>query len=446
MMKWLKRIQEEFPLKYWNETFETMPQDQLRELQLVRLKQTVERVYANVPFYRKKFQEMNVGPESIQSLDDIRRLPFTEKDDLRNNYPYGLLAEPLSQIARVHVSSGTTGKPVCDGYTHNDLSMWAECVARGLAGIGADAHSVIHDAYGYGLFTGGLGIHGGAERMGASIIPMSSGNTQRQIMLMQDFKATVLTCTPSYAEYLGETMRDEGVDTAAMPLKAGVFGAEPWSENMRKNIEALLNIKAYDIYGMCEICGPGVAIECPEQDGLHFWEDFFYFEIIDPETGEVLPDGETGELVITTLAKEGMPLIRYRTRDLTCIIPEPCKCGRTHRRIARLKGRTDDMMVIRGVNVFPSQIEHALLETGYVEPQYQLVVTREGSRDQLEIKVELKEDFNLDSINALEELKAKIEHEVHSIIGIKSKITLVEPKSLERFEGKAKRVKDLRKI
>lgn len=433
-------------MKYWNETFETMPQDQLKELQLVRLKQTVDRVYANVPFYRKKFQEMNVGPENIQSLDDIRRLPFTTKDDMRNNYPYGLLAEPLSQIARVHVSSGTTGKPVCDGYTHNDLSMWAECVARGLAGIGADAHSVIHDAYGYGLFTGGLGIHGGAERMGASIIPMSSGNTARQIMLMQDFKATVLTCTPSYAQYLGEAIRDAGIDSAKMPLKAGVFGAEPWSENMRKNIEELLHIKAYDIYGMCEICGPGVAMECPEQDGMHFWEDFFYFEIINPETGDVLPDGEIGELVITTLTKEGMPLIRYRTRDLTRIIPEPCKCGRTHRRIERLKGRTDDMMVIRGVNVFPTQIESALLDTGYVEPQYQLIVTREGSMDQLEIKVELKEDFNLDSINELEDLRARIEHRVHDIIGIKSKITLVEPKSLERFEGKSRRVKDLRKI
>ncbi|WP_329886176.1 phenylacetate--CoA ligase [Pseudoramibacter faecis] len=433
-------------MKYWNETFERMPREQLRALQLDRLKKTVDKVYARVPFYREKLQALGVGPESINSLEDIRRLPFTTKEDLRNGYPYDMLAEPLSQIARVQASSGTTGKPVCDGYTHNDLAMWAECVARGLTGAGADEHAVIHNAYGYGLFTGGIGIHGGAERMGASVIPMSSGNTARQIMLMQDFKATHLTCTPSYASYLGEVFRDAGIDTAALPLKAGIFGAEPWSENMRKTIEESLAIKAFDIYGMCEICGPGVAIECEEQDGLHFWEDFFYFEIVDPNTGEPVPDGEEGELVITTLAKEGMPLLRYRTHDLTHIVDEPCRCGRTHRRIARLSGRTDDMMVIRGVNVFPTQIESALLDTGDVEPHYQLIVRREGALDTLEIKVELKEDTDINSVTELEAMKAKIADRVKSIIQIKSKITLVEPKSIARSEGKAKRVIDLRKI
>lgn len=433
-------------MKYWNETFECMPREQLRALQLDRLKKTVDKVYARVPFYREKLQALGVGPESINSLDDIRRLPFTTKEDLRNSYPYGMLAEPLSQIARVQASSGTTGKPVCDGYTHNDLAMWAECVARGLTGAGADEHAVIHNAYGYGLFTGGIGIHGGAERMGASVIPMSSGNTARQIMLMQDFKATHLTCTPSYASYLGEAFRDAGIDMAALPLKAGIFGAEPWSENMRKTIEESLAIKAFDIYGMCEICGPGVAIECEEQDGLHFWEDFFYFEVVDPNTGEPVPDGEEGELVITTLAKEGMPLLRYRTHDLTHIVDEPCRCGRTHRRIARLSGRTDDMMVIRGVNVFPTQIESALLDTGDVEPHYQLIVRREGALDTLEIKVELKEDTDINSVTELEAMKAKIADRVKSIIQIKSKITLVEPKSIARSEGKAKRVIDLRKI
>lgn len=423
-----------------------MPREDIRALQLARLKRTVERVYANVPFYREKLQELNVGPENINSLDDIRRLPFTYKDDLRDNYPYGLLAEPLSQIARIQASSGTTGKPVCDGYTKNDLSMWAECVARSLVEAGADKNSVIHNSYGYGLFTGGTGIHGGAERIGASVIPMSSGNTARQIMLMQDFKATHLTCTPSYACYLGEAFRDAGVDTSKIPLRAVVCGAEPWSEEMRKTIEESLNVKAFDIYGMCEICGPGVACECEEQNGLHFWEDNFIFEIIDPATGEQLPDGEVGELVITTINKEGMPLLRYRTHDLTYIIDEPCSCGRTHRRIARLQGRTDDMMVIRGVNVFPTQIESALLAVGDVEPQYQLIVTREGTLDDLEIKVELSEGFDISSIPELEALRARIAKKVHSIIGIKAKITLVEPKSLPRSEGKAKRVIDKRHI
>ena len=433
-------------MKYWNKTYECMSREDLKSLQLERLQNTVARVYSLVPFYRDKLQALGVGPEDIKSLDDIRRLPFTYKDDLRENYPYGLLAEPLSQIVRVQASSGTTGKPVCDGYTRNDLAMWSECVARGLVMAGADTTSVIHNSYGYGLFTGGTGVHGGAERIGCSCIPMSSGNTARQIMLMRDFKATHLTCTPSYASYLGEAFRDAGVDTAELPLRAGLFGAEPWSENMRKAIEKSLNIKAYDIYGMCEICGPGVAVECEEQDGLHFWEDFFLFEIINPETGEQLPDGEVGELVITTITKEGMPLLRYRTHDLTYIIDEPCKCGRTHRRIARLQGRTDDMMVIRGVNVFPTQVESALLDIGSVEPQYQLIVTREGKLDDLEIKVELSEDFNLSSIPELEALQKRMRDRIHSVIGIKAKITLVEPKSLPRSEGKAKRVLDLREI
>jgi phenylacetate-CoA ligase len=431
---------------YWNETYECMPQKQLRELQLERLKRMVTRIFHQVPTYRQKFQEAGLGPEDVVYLEDLAKLPFTVKTDLRDNYPYGLFAEPLSNIVRIHASSGTTGKPTVVGYTRNDLAMWAECVARGLVCAGADEHSVVQNCYGYGLFTGGLGIHGGAERLGASIIPMSTGNTQKQLMLMRDFGTTHLTCTPSYASYLGEAMKDAGIDSAKLPLRAGIFGAEPWSENMRKSIEASLNIKAHDIYGLSEICGPGVAIECGEQDGLHIWEDYFLPEIINPATGEVLPDGEDGELVITTITKEGIPLLRYRTRDITHIMTEPCPCGRTHRRIARFKGRTDDMLIIRGVNVFPSQIEAALLDCGNIEPNYQLIVTRTGTLDDLEIKVELNDSMDINSITELEDLQHRIVSRIHSVIGIKAKISLVEPKSLPRSEGKAQRVVDKRNI
>ncbi|MDD4691933.1 MAG: phenylacetate--CoA ligase [Eubacterium aggregans] len=431
---------------YWNKTYECMPREQLEELQLDRLKKMVNRIFHQVPFYREKFQEMGIDPGVVQSLDDLKRLPFTKKTDLRDNYPYGLFAEPLSKIVRIHASSGTTGKPTVVGYTRNDLAMWSECAARSLVCAGADANSVVQNSYGYGLFTGGLGIHGGAERLGASIIPMSGGNTQKQLMLMRDFGTTHLTCTPSYASFLGEALADAGVDTAKMPLRAGIFGAEPWSENMRRDIEKKLNIKAHDIYGLSEICGPGVAIECQEQEGLHMWEDNFIPEIIDPHTLEALPDGETGELVITTITKEGIPLLRYRTRDITHIIAEPCACGRTHRRIARITGRSDDMLIIRGVNVFPSQIESAMLDIGEIEPHYQLIVRREGTLDTLEIKVELSESLSLNTISELEGIERRLKERIHSIIGISAKIMLVEPKSLPRSEGKAQRVVDLRNI
>ncbi len=432
--------------KYWNESYETLPREQLDALKLKRLKDTVQRVYERVPFYRTKFQEMGLDGDSVESLDDLKRLPFTTKTDLRDNYPYDLFAEPLRNIVRLHASSGTTGKPVVDGYTKKDLNMWAEIVARALVSADADRHSVVQNAYGYGLFTGGLGIHGGAERLGASIIPISGGNTQKQLMLMQDFGTTHLTCTPSYAQFLGEAMKDYGIDKSKLKLRAGIHGAEAWSENMRQDIQNKLGIKCFDIYGLSEVCGPGVAVECEEQNGLHMWEDYFIPEIIDPQTGEVLPDGEYGELVITTIGKEGMPLIRYRTRDITCIIPEPCKCGRTHRRIARLRGRTDDMLIIRGVNVFPSQIEHALLSTGLVEPNYLITVTREGTLDKIMIQVELPESLALNTVAELEDIEKKIKEKIHSVIGINAHIVLVEPKSLPRSEGKAVRVIDKRHI
>lgn len=433
-------------MKYWNESYECMPKERLKELQLERLKRMVNRIFDNVPFYRNKFQEMGLGPEDVRSLEDLKKLPFTNKTDLRDNYPYGLFAEPLSKIVRIHASSGTTGKPTVVGYTRNDLALWSECAARALVCAGADEHSVIQNSYGYGLFTGGMGIHGGAERLGASIIPMSGGNTQKQIMLMRDFGTTHLTCTPSYASYLGEALKDAGIDPNDLPLRAGVFGAEPWSENMRRNIEKSLGIKAHDIYGLSEICGPGVAIECGEQNGLHIWEDHFLAEIINPATGENMPEGEDGELVVTTLTKEGIPLLRYRTHDITHLIEEPCPCGRTHHRIARISGRTDDMLIIRGVNVFPTQIESALLAAGDVQPHYQLIVRRAGTLDTLEIKVELGEDFDLNSITELENLERRIKERIHSVIGINAKIVLVEPKSLPRSDGKAKRVIDLREI
>lgn len=432
--------------KYWNESYETMPREQLRELQDKNLKEVVEKVYERVPFYRQKFQEMGISPVDIQTIDDITKLPFTTKNDLRDNYPYGLLAEPLKNITRVHASSGTTGKPVVDGYTTKDLNMWAECAARSLVCAGADSESVIQNCYGYGLFTGGLGIHDGAEKLGASIIPMSSGNTARQLMMMQDFGSTHLTCTPSYAQYLGEALNEAGIDPNSIPLRAGVHGAEAWSENMRKDIEEKLGIECFDIYGLSEIAGPGVAVECNQHEGLHIWEDNFYPEIINPDTLEPVEDGEWGELVITTITKEGMPLIRYRTRDITRIISEPCACGRTHRRIDRLHGRTDDMLIIRGVNVFPSQIEEALLKAGEVEPHYMIVVDRVNNLDTLEVRVELGESLKLNTVRELEEIEKRIKQNIHSITGLKAHVVLVEPHTIPRSEGKAVRVQDNRKI
>jgi phenylacetate-CoA ligase len=429
----------------WNDEFETLPREVIESLQLKRLQQTLERVYATVPFYRRSFTEAGVTPGMVKSLDDLRRLPFTLKQDMRDNYPYGLFAVPLEQIVRIHASSGTTGKPTVVGYTRRDIEMWAELKARSFAAAGAHRGDVIHNAFGYGLFTGGLGAHYGAERIGASVIPMSGGNTKKQIMIMKDFGSTVLTCTPSYSLFLAEAAAEEGVDIRQLKLKVGIFGAEPWSEQMRAEIEEKLNIKAIDIYGLSEILGPGVGIECLEaQKGLHIWEDHFIPEIIDPESGDVLPPGEKGELVITTITKEGIPMIRYRTRDITRLIPEPCICGRTHVRLERMSGRSDDMLIIRGVNVFPSQIESVLFNIDGVEPHYQLIVDREENLDTLEVQVEVNEQTFSDEVKVLQDLTGRIRKEIKDLLGITCKVRLVEPKSIARSEGKAQRVIDRR--
>lgn len=429
----------------WNDEFETLPREAMESLQFKRLRQTLDRVNATVPFYREHFRRAGVAPDQLKSLDDLRRFPFTLKQDMRDNYPYGLFAVPLEQIVRIHASSGTTGKPTVVGYTRRDIDTWSELMARSFVAAGANKGDVIHNAYGYGLFTGGLGAHYGAERLGASVIPMSGGNTKKQIMIMQDFGSTVLTCTPSYSLFLAESVAEMGLDIRDFKLRIGIFGAEPWSEKMRDEIEAKLNLKAIDIYGLSEILGPGVAIECYEaQHGLHIWEDHFLPEIINPETGEVLPDGEKGELVITTITKEGIPLIRYRTRDITRLIAEPCICGRTHKRIERLSGRSDDMLIIRGVNVFPSQIESILINIEGVEPHYQLIVDREENLDSLEVQVEVNERTFSDEIKVLQELSNRIRKEIKDLLGVTCKVRLVEPKTIARSEGKAKRVVDNR--
>jgi phenylacetate-CoA ligase len=429
----------------WNDEFETLPREAIESLQLKRLKQTVQKVNATVPFYRESFRRAGVSPDQIKTLDDLRRLPFTLKQDMRDNYPYGLFAVPLDQIVRIHASSGTTGKPTVVGYTRRDIEMWAELMARSFVSAGAHRGDLIHNAYGYGLFTGGLGAHYGAEKLGASVIPMSGGNTKKQIMIMQDFGSTVLTCTPSYSLYLAEAAAEEGIDFRDLKLRVGIFGAEPWSESMRQEIEEKLNIKAIDIYGLSEILGPGVGIECIEaQKGLHIWEDHFIPEIIDPDSGEVLPPGEQGELVITTITKEGIPMIRYRTRDITRLIPEPCICGRTHVRLARMSGRSDDMLIVRGVNVFPSQIESVLMGIDGVEPHYQLIVDREENLDSLEVLVEVNERTFSDEIKVMQDLSARIRKEIKDLLGITCKVRLVEPRSIARSEGKAQRVIDRR--
>lgn len=426
---------------------ETMAQSELKALQLTRLQKTVARCYNNSSFYKKKMDEAGVKPEDIRTLDDLRRLPFTNKTDLRDNYPFGMFSAPMEEIVRVHASSGTTGKPTTVGYTKNDIEAWSGCTARALACAGAGKNDVVQVSYGYGLFTGGLGLHYGVERLGATVLPISSGNTQRQIMLMQDFGTSIVACTPSYALMLGETMRDMGVDRSKLRLKAGVFGAEPWTEGMRKQIEELMGIDALDIYGLSETMGPGVAIECREEKhGLHIWEDQFIVEILDPETCEPLPDGEVGELVITTINKEGIPTLRYRTHDLTCIIPEPCSCGRTHRRIARLKGRTDDMLIVRGVNVFPSQVETVLTRVDGVVPHYLIVVDRKNNSDTMEVQAELHPDAVSDTVKNIESIRATLSKELQSYLGISAKVRLLPPKELERSEGKAKRVIDKRKF
>jgi phenylacetate-CoA ligase len=433
-------------MEIWNRHFECMDRNGIRQVQSERLRETVERVYFNVPYYRNMMQEAGLGPESIQKIEDLSRLPFTTKQDLRDNYPFGLFAVPMSEIVRVHASTGTTGKPTVVGYTRSDIATWSEVMARTLTCAGANRNDFIQVAYGYGLFTGGLGLHYGGEKIGASVIPISGGNTVRQVQLMHDFGSTVLACTPSYALFLSEAIEESGIKRDDLKLRVGVFGAEPWTENMRREIEDKLRIKAIDIYGLSEVIGPGVASECLMQNGLHINEDHFYPEIIDPKTLEILPAGSTGELVFTTLTKEGLPLIRYRTRDLTRLNYERCSCGRTLVRMDKCLGRSDDMLIIRGVNLFPSQVESVLLEIREIKPHYLLIVERNNNLDSLELKVEVEEDFFQDKISELQSLRQKIQTALESAIGLTLKVTLVEPKTIERSEGKSKRVIDNRKF
>lgn len=431
----------------FDEEFETLPREALEALQLKRLQQVVQRVYHTVGFYKRAFDEAGVAPDDIRTMDDMRRLPFTVKQDLRDNYPFGLFTVPMSNIVRLHASSGTTGKPTVVGYTRRDIETWSNLMARSFVAAGLTSNDVIHNAYGYGLFTGGLGAHYGAERLGASVIPMSGGSTKKQIMILQDFGPTAICCTPSYALYLAEQGEEMGVDMRSLRLRVGIFGAEPWSERMRQEIEDRLGIKALNIYGLSEIIGPGVAIECAEgRNGMHIFEDHFIVETINPVTGETVPYGETGELVFTSLTKEAFPLIRYRTRDLSRLMEEPCKCGRTHVRMDRVSGRSDDMLIIRGVNVFPSQIESVLLGIEGLEPHYQLIVDREGSLDTLEIHVEMSEDLFSDEIKTLQNIERRITKDIKDYFGVTAKVKLVGSKSLGRSEGKAQRVVDKREL
>ncbi|MEG0546193.1 MAG: phenylacetate--CoA ligase [Oscillospiraceae bacterium] len=430
---------------YFSKEMETVSPDYLRAVQSARLIKMVNNCYDNIPFYKAKFDEMGLLPSDIKTIDDVSKLPFTIKQDLRDNYPFGLFAVPRDELVRVHASSGTTGKQTVVGYTRHDIDIWSECTARALAAAGATSKDYIHISYGYGLFTGGLGIHYGAERLGATAIPMSSGNTNRQMQILQDFGSNVLCCTPSYALYIAESLKKEGIDPKDLPLRIGVFGAEAWSENMRKQIESELSIKAYDIYGLSEIAGPGVAYECSEQNGMHICEDYFYPEIIDPVTLKPLPDGEFGELVFTCIGKEALPLLRYRTRDITAITREKCACGRTLVKMHKPKGRTDDMLIIRGVNVFPSQVEHIILSLG-MEPNYQIIVDRVNNLDIMTVNIELSETLFSDSVRGIEQEEKRIKSAMQTTLGIAANIKLVEPRSLPRFEGKAVRVIDNRQI
>ncbi len=425
-----------------------IPRPQLESLQFDRLKETVERAYRfqECGLFRRRLDESGVTLGDIKSLDDIKLLPFSQKSDLRDTYPYGMFTVPRRDVVRIHASSGTTGKPIVVGYTQDDIDVWANAMARSLAAAGLSKHDIIQVSYGYGLFTGGLGAHYGGERLGATVVPASGGNTERQVMIMQDFGVTAICCTPSYFLHLAEKAGEMGIDMRKLPIRVGAFGAEPWTEAMRHRIQEETAIKAHDIYGLSEIIGPGVAIECQEQSGLHVMEDYFYPEIIDPDTLQPLPDGEEGELVLTTLAKQAIPMVRYRTRDITAIMSEPCPCGRTMRRIRRIGRRSDDMMIIRGVNVYPSQIEAALLKTRGVLPLYQIIVTREGGLDHLEIQVEVTPDLFGDRIREIEGLQKELAHSVFSTIGINAKVTFAEPKSIARSEGKARRVIDKRGI
>ncbi|HBX24100.1 MAG TPA: phenylacetate--CoA ligase [Desulfotomaculum sp.] len=431
---------------YWQEEYETITRDKLEELQLQRLQQTLQRVYDKIPFYRQAFDAAGIQPSDVKSLADLQKVPFTVKQDLRDHYPFGLFTVPMDEVVRLHASSGTTGKPTVVGYTKKDINTWADLMARAIVMAGGSKKDVLQNAYGYGLFTGGIGVHYGAERMGATVVPISGGNTARQLMLMQDFGTSILTCTPSYALFLGEEIHNAGIDLQNLKLRVGIFGAEPWSERMREQLEAKLNITALDIYGLSEVIGPGVSMECPEKKGMHIFEDHFLAEIIDPETGKQLPYGQPGELVITSLTKEALPIIRYRTRDITVLNEDTCGCGRTFVRMQRVTGRTDDMLIIRGVNVFPSQIESVLLEFGDTEPHYLLVVDRKGSLDNLEIWVELNDKFFSDKIRALEDLENKIRGRILSVLGISARLKFVEPRTIPRSEGKAKRVIDKREL
>ena len=432
---------------YWEEEIETLPRAGLESIQLKRLQTLVKRVYKTVEPYRKKMDKAGVKPEDIKSLADLQKLPFTVKDDLRDNYPFGMFTVPMENVVRVHASSGTTGKPTVVGYTEKDIDTWASLMARALACAGGTKGDMVQNAYGYGLFTGGLGVHYGAEKLGATVIPVSGGNTKRQITIMQDFGSTMLTATPSYALNLAETMESMGVDPASLSLKVGIFGAEPWSENMKEEVERKLNLKAVDIYGLSEVIGPGVAMECLESSrGMHVFEDHFLPEIIDPDTGEVLPPGEKGELVFTTLTKEAFPVIRYRTKDISSLHYDTCGCGRTLVRMDKVTGRTDDMLIIRGVNVFPSQVEHVLVGIEGVEPHYQIIVEREGTLDVMSVEVEVSDSVFSDEIKELEQLTRRITRDIKDILGVTCKVKLVNPRSIKRSEGKAQRVIDKRKI
>lgn len=432
---------------YWEEEIETLPRQGLESIQLSRLKKQVTRMYQTVAPYREKMDAAGVKPSDIETLADLAKLPFTVKDDLRDNYPFGLFTVPMEEVVRVHASSGTTGKPTVVGYTQKDIELWSNIMARALSLAGASHKDIVHNAYGYGLFTGGLGAHYGIERLGATVVPVSGGNTKRQITVMKDFGSTVLLSTPSYALNLAEAMDSMGVDSKDMNVRVGVFGAEPWSENMREEVERKLNLKAVDIYGLSEVMGPGVAMECLHTDcGMHIFEDHFLPEIIDPETGEVLPPGEQGELVFTTLTKEAFPIIRYRTKDISRLIYEPCACGRTMVRMEKVTGRTDDMLIIRGVNVFPSQIEHVLMSVEGVEPHYQIMVDRIGNLDTMSVQVEVSENLFSDEIRKLEQLTMRLQHEIKDLLGVTCKVKLVNPKTIQRSEGKAQRVIDNRKI
>lgn len=430
---------------YFNSDIELASRDYLRAIQSARLIKMVENCYNHVPFYKQKFDEIGILPGDIKSIDDITKLPFTVKQDLRDNYPFGLFAVPNEALVRIHASSGTTGKQTVVGYTQHDIDVWAEGAARAIVAAGGAKGDKIHVSYGYGLFTGGLGLHYGAEKLGATAIPVSSGNTHRQMQILQDFGSDFLCCTPSYAMFIGESLKAAGIDSAKLPLRAGIFGAEAWSENMRREIEKSLNIKAYDIYGLSEIAGPGVAYECSEQTGMHICEDYFYPEVVDPDTLEPLPDGKFGELVFTCIGKEALPLVRYRTRDITALSHEKCACGRTLVKMLKPKGRSDDMLIIRGVNVFPSQVEHVILSLG-MEPNYQIVVDRVNNLDVMTVKIEMSDALLSDSIRKVEEQENRIKVAMQTTLGVSAKIKLVEPRSLPRSEGKAVRVIDNREI